>query len=863
MSVLRNVLFTLLVVLALAGGVWAYLKLREIKKPSDDALERLPANCSVYLYTQNLFELNNRLNTRSLIIDRFAELSPLSNFLPALERFCEVAAENTEIEETFSDNGVHFAYYPENNHWLISFNLKELGQERSFQTAFSESFSTKKLDTDRYSFEIGAVGVLFMKYHNGGVCISNSKLGIEDAYNTGSPKLKKDSAFIVCSSEFDETELLSVYFNHQLIAQTNQGIRINALQKTGYSSGQLDIQPSQLVFNGQLHPGNNSLFEKLLQQNPSAPALELMLPDNCVAFKAYGFQEYQTLINDGNTVKTNQHFWDSVNDSAITEISSAFYKNITTTLCEFKVNNSAKPLITAELSDTLIANEHLDYMHDSIILLGGHTIYRIFSQSETPRLFEPFSSLHCAFAFVFDGYLYFAEELNDAISLLQSLEQGHTFEKNPTLMAYAKDQFPESFSVLHYVSPSAQPHSIKDFYPAASQLKDEAFEGLRHNSLSLIALDRVFKLRWHCALENEKEENGEQFLWTLKLDTICTMVPQKFTNHLNGEQELVVQDEGNTLYLINSKGKILWKKALNEKITSQLYLVDMFRNGKFQMLFSSANYLHLIDRNSNYIESYPVKTPGKLSSPLCVFDYEGSRDYRLFFACTNKKIYNYTIYGLRNEKFSAVKTEEEVELPIQYIKVGESDYLLSIDKEGKVYAFSRRGELRLRLSNRTLVPCREVYVDATKSLQSTKLNFVDETSGGIHRISLSDKKEILDLQDEETVFCYRFGLVDENRNMDLVLAGSERISAYNLNGTRLFETNSPIELSEVDFYTDQNHSVFYGWSKGSHEFYLYDSRKNEGRKLKSDAMPLFCDLFKNNKIYLVYPENNQINCLAY
>ncbi|MBL7901992.1 MAG: hypothetical protein JNK73_08355 [Bacteroidia bacterium] len=859
MSALKNVLFTLLVVLALAGGAWAYLKLREIKKPSEDALQRLPADCSIYLYTQDLLELNNRLNTRSLIIDKFAELSPLSDFLPALERFCEGVSEHPVLEENISDNGIHFALYPEKREWLISFNLKELGQERNFQTAFSETFASKKIDIELYSFEFAQLGLLYVNYRKGGVCISNSKQSIEAALDPAVPRLKQDSAFKLCSADFEEAELLSVYLAHDRLSGKKQSLRFNALQNSGYTSGQLEVQPSQLIFNGLVIPGENTLFKKLLQQRPTGPELELMLPNTCTAFQAYGFQDCLPLLDEGQNLK----FWKTVSDSAGLELSSGFYKNTLLSICEYSVSNSPGKFLVAGLADTISAQEQLEYMSDSILVDGENKLYRVIALPEPPRLFEPLSSAKCAFAFVFNTYLYVAENQEAALWLLQTMREGKTFEKNRDLMAYAREQFPETFSVLKYISPSSRPESIRDFYPAASKSKEETFQGLKHVSLSLVAQEREFKMRWHCSFENEIEESGEQFLWTLKLDTNCNMAPQKFVNHISGEEELLVQDEANALYLINSKGKILWKKQLNEKIRSKIYMVDMFRNGKNQMLFSSDNYLHLIDRNSNYIETYPVKTPAKLSSPLCVFDYEESRDYRLFFACTNKKIYNYTIYGIRNERFTPVKTEEEVQVPIQYIKVGASDYLLALDREGKIYGFSRKGELRLQLSNRTLVPCRDVYVDVTKSLQSTKLIFADEKSGGIHRISLADKKEILDLKEVESILCYSFALVDENRNMDLVMAGTESISAYNLNGTRLFETKTPIELSELGFYTDQNHTVYYGWSKNNAELYLYESRKNESLSLKAGAMPLFSNLFKNNKIYLVFPEQDRLNCLAY
>ena len=55
-----------------------------------------------------------------------------------------------------------------------------------------------------------------------------------------------------------------------------------------------------------------------------------------------------------------------------------------------------------------------------------------------------------------------------------------------------------------------------------------------------------------------------------------SMKPAIVVNHNTGERELFVQDEGNTIYLIN-----------DVEINSEVYQVDMFKNGKLQYLFST------------------------------------------------------------------------------------------------------------------------------------------------------------------------------------------------------------------------------------------------------------------------------------
>jgi len=129
--------------------------------------------------------------------------------------------------------------------------------------------------------------------------------------------------------------------------------------------------------------------------------------------------------------------------------------------------------------------------------------------------------------------------------------------------------------------------------------------------------------------------------WETLLDTIAAVKPFFFTNHLTGAKEIFIQDLKNNAYLINAAGRILWKVPLRERITGTIYMIDYLRNGKYQLLFSGRNYLHLLDRNGNYVERYPVKLRSPATNSLALFDYDNNRNYRLLIAGEDKMIYAY------------------------------------------------------------------------------------------------------------------------------------------------------------------------------------------------------------------------------
>jgi len=62
--------------------------------------------------------------------------------------------------------------------------------------------------------------------------------------------------------------------------------------------------------------------------------------------------------------------------------------------------------------------------------------------------------------------------------------------------------------------------------------------------------------------------------------------------------------------------------------------------------FFGQKYIHLLDRNGNYVERYPVKLRYLQQNSMAVFDYDNNLNYRLFIAGEDKRIYSYDKPGM-------------------------------------------------------------------------------------------------------------------------------------------------------------------------------------------------------------------------
>ena len=194
--------------------------------------------------------------------------------------------------------------------------------------------------------------------------------------------------------------------------------------------------------------------------------------------------------------------------------------------------------------------------------------------------------------------------------------------------------------------------------------------------------------------EMEREESTTE--WETLLDTLAAIKPFFFTNHITGAKEIFIQDLKNNSYLINAAGRVLWKVPLRERITGSVYMIDYYRNGKFQLLFSGKNQLHILDRNGNYVGRYPLRLRSPSTNSLALFDYDNNRNYRLFISGEDKLIYSYDITGSAVKGWKPFRTSGIVNAELSYFRVSGKDYLVATD-ESSVYFLDRTGNRRLNI----------------------------------------------------------------------------------------------------------------------------------------------------------------------
>ena len=313
-------------------------------------------------------------------------------------------------------------------------------------------------------------------------------------------------------------------------------------------------------------------------------------------------------------------------------------------------------------------------------------------------------------------------------------------------------------------------------------------------------------------------------VWESLMDTAVVIKPALVVNHITSEKEIFIQDLANKVYLINGAGRVLWKQAVEGPLLGSVHQVDFYRNGKLQYLFNTANKMHLIDRNGNYVERYPVSFRSDATNPLALFDYDKGRDYRLFVATENRKIYVYDIEGNMITGWKFGKTESRVTGEIQHFRINEKDYIVAID-QNRTYILDRRGRERVKLKEKlVLSPQNPLSLDMNIREERPRLISTD-TSGSVCAIYMDGSVSRLLSREMSPDHFFQMEDMDRDGIPEYIFAEGEKLDVLHQDGKKMFTYKVKGRIGErPDFYKFSASDIKIGITdKSRNRIYLINS----------------------------------------
>jgi hypothetical protein len=313
--------------------------------------------------------------------------------------------------------------------------------------------------------------------------------------------------------------------------------------------------------------------------------------------------------------------------------------------------------------------------------------------------------------------------------------------------------------------------------------------------------------------------------WQTRLDTIIDFKPFLVVNHNTGENEILVQDISNNIYLISNTGRVLWKKPVSGPIKGNVYQIDFYRNNRLQMLFNTRDRIYLVDRNGNDVGRYPVRLPSPATNGISVFDYDNDKNYRIFVASEDRSVTVRSKEGNIVTGWEFSRTDHNVYDEIRFFRIGGRDHIVFADRH-RVYITDRRGSVRVRPDRTFPVSVHNpVSFEGRTPLSEPRLALTD-TTGRIWHIYFNGRTETITTGNYSASHFFEFHDINGNGFKEYIFLDRNRLEVYSRDGSLLFGRDFPVNISAAPVYyhfSDRDRRLGL-YSPDSEQIYLVDAR---------------------------------------
>jgi hypothetical protein len=291
-----------------------------------------------------------------------------------------------------------------------------------------------------------------------------------------------------------------------------------------------------------------------------------------------------------------------------------------------------------------------------------------------------------------------------------------------------------------------------------------------------------------------------------------TSRPFVVKNHNNGGREVLFQDSLNYLYLIGAQGRLLWQDSLAGSIKGELSQIDYYKNNKLQYLLASENQIHIIDRNGNSIDGFPISVPTNTRlRNVRAIDYDNSKRYRLIASDESGHVYMFDKQGKLLDGWNPKILQDQLLLAPQHIRVRGKDCIIAVQENGVIHVMNRRGNpypgFPFDLGGSTAGP---LFIDQGTNFENTSFTAIT-TQGQIFKFDLHGKvQEKRQLVKPSVDTRYQLCIEPLNRHYIIKRQNANRLGVLNRKGDVVFEKDylSTADLRLQYYLLGNDHSIY-------------------------------------------------------
>lgn len=820
---------------------------KKIKQPIANVYDAVPLNASLILSSSSFKSLAKKLNSTNIIweelVNHTATISQLNNQLNYFDSITTLPNIKKHLSNQPLVFSVHLA--GANNYDYVGYvGLKNIKDETSIANTLkniSKSNFTNRLyeNVNIYSQTTTTKKKFSYIYINSTFIFSYSTLLLEDVIRQvkSEEKLINDKKFETVFNTAGADAEVNIFINQNIFSKLlsqccNKTTKPKVIEMlSNYSSWtelDMSIKSNTISLNGFTYATDSSKHYLSLFKNQKPQNIEItdILPNNTAFLLFHGFSHFkQYLVDRKDILKSkNSHFkYQQLVDQYLSEYNIDIEEELLATISNELTFFITEPFSNEYAKNSFIAfsTNNIDKTNELFIGINNKTNFQTkeieyreytirnlnINNSLGKLLGDVFLNINTPYYTFINNYVIIGNSENSLKEIINDYEYKNTLGNNENYLAFSEQLKSES-NIFVYNNIARSVNLYKHFAKnnIAGTLDDKIdvfrkFEAVAYqvskDKKNLFYNNIYFKY-------NPVYKKDTRTLWETKLDTTISQQPYIVLNHTNQTKEIFVQDDANTIYLISSTGKVLWKKSLDGKIMGTPTQIDVYKNNKLQLLFNTKNTIYLLDRNGNSVENFPVNLTSTATNNISVLDYDNNKNYRLLIGCNNNMVYNFDATGNKVEGWDYTATQSAANGKIWHINFNGKDYIIIPTENGSVKIVERAGKDRLVINN--VLP-KNLKVNFVKSTTLSKSYLITcDSLGIITRLYLNDILNKESIKNDNTKF---FEIAKTSNRYCYYYGSDKKLIGANTDNKTFFEyeSDNKIKLAPLLFKINNTYKV--------------------------------------------------------
>jgi len=642
------------------------------EESSTSLIQYIPENTSIVIKINDLTSLKNNLTNTPLItkLKKTDLYTSVSKKIKTLE-FVKPTSTSLLLVSNLNNNSYELAFITTRD----SSNIITLEKGLDIQT---ESITSKNLSYNSYKINNAT---FYSSSIDNAIIISSSLALLEDCINTS--KTRATNTILEKLYTINNTEkAASIFINTQecdslFSTELKDNITIKPSSFSDWISLDLNTGQDYIHFNGATIANDSikkytSLFKNTSPLKNTTP---FYAPKNTEAIVSYTFNDYYAFLNNQQKYISNFSLTDSIFNT-VEEVGIIF------------IEKKKSVLLNTYGAETIL--EYLNKNKKGSFNYQGNEITELSNTSFLNSYFNPliqnFSSNYYT---ILENAFIFSTTKQNLQTIISNYKNGTTFN-NTAIYKTSKKHLATESNFLFVANHSAFKSVVNDIFSESiskdfktMNLSNYVFATQLINDINFCHTNTIIQ-----KIETGVKNNTITPLYTIQLENEIVSNPQFVVNHQTKKKEIIVQDNTNNLYL-----------QVDGRLQGKVKQVDLYKNGKLQLAFTTDTQFLIIDRNGKNITSFNKTYDGGNLNELAVFNYENKKDYR-FVVTQGTKIFMYNNKGAIVDGFTYTSSKSPIIDAPQHFRINKKDYLVFKYENKKIKILNRIGNSRIKVNQK-------------------------------------------------------------------------------------------------------------------------------------------------------------------